>query len=95
MRNQNLNILEALYIANQYHVIKKNQIIIQTIEKLELLSAIYHFAFLLLNLNQGYSMDIVRTGMFHNAYFHLIHLCEHLKKAKDLYLSLELENVRK
>lgn len=40
-------------------------------------------------------MDIVRTGMFHNAYFHLIHLCEHLKKAKDLYLSLELENVRK
>ena len=95
MRIQNLNILEALYIANQYHVIKKNQIIIQTIEKLELLSAIYHFAFLLLNLNQGYSMDIVRTGMFHNAYFHLIHLCEHLKKAKDLYLSLELENVRK
>lgn len=30
-------------------------------------------------------MDIVRTGMFHNAYFHLIHLCEHLKSERFVF----------
>lgn len=95
MRINDLNVLEALNIAAQYQVVREKNIINQIIEKLELLSAIYHFALILLNLRQKNKMDIVRTGMFHNAYFHIINLNKNLSRIKDLCLSLETEKVRK
>ena len=95
MRINDLNVLEALNIAEQYQVIKEKNIINQIMEKLELLSAIYHFALILLNLKQKSKMDIVRTGMFHNAYFHIINLNKSLPRIKGLYLNVEMENARK